>query len=51
VHFHTPVRGVVSRDVLEGREVEVRAQFPIDTRQEIQIERGGDPDGIIVSRE
>src|SRR6202521_511038 len=51
MHFDSLMLGVVARFVAECQEVKIRAQLSIDPRQKIQIESGGDPKGIVVSRE
>ena len=49
VHFDTTCGIVEKRDVAEGGQIERGAQRPIQARQQIQIERGGDTGGIVVS--
>ena len=40
MHFDTLMQAVVARLVAERREVKIRAQFPVDAREQVQIERG-----------
>ena len=51
MHFDALMRSVVARFVAECREVEIRVQLAVDAREKIQIERGGDSNGIVVGRE
>jgi hypothetical protein len=51
MHFDTLLHGVVTRFVPERPEVKIGAQLAVDTREEIQIERGGDSKRIVVGFE
>src|SRR2546430_9178251 len=39
MHFDPPVRVIPARLVPEAAQIKVRAQLPVDARQQIQIER------------
>jgi len=44
----TSVLGVPDGDVLEGVQVEVRAEFGVQHRQDVLVERGGYPGFVVV---
>src|ERR1700683_1686484 len=39
MHFHAPLSFVIPRHVLKLRQIEIRAQLPVNSRQQIHIER------------
>ena len=51
MHFHAPVLRVVARFVAESREIEIRVQLAVDSREKIQIERSRGADGIVIGRQ
>ncbi len=48
VHLDTALARVVDRLVPEGVEIERAAEFTVDARQQVEIERGGDTRGVVV---
>src|SRR5438270_13996369 len=48
IHFDATVAWIVDRLMPELGQIESGAQFAIDAREEIQIERRGDAGGIVV---
>src|SRR5436190_9576918 len=50
VHLDAAVAIVVDRHMAPEREIEIRAQLPVCTHKKVQIEFGGDPGTVIVSR-
>ncbi len=51
MHFDALLAVVIARFVPELFQIEVRAQFPIDPLEEIQIEGGGHAENVIVCRQ
>ena len=51
MHFDALMLSVVARFVAERPKVEIGAQLAVDPCEKIQIERGRNPDGIVVGRE
>ena len=39
---------IVARLMSEVAQIEIAAEFPIDARQQVQVESGGDADGIVI---
>jgi hypothetical protein len=50
VHLDAAERLVVERAMAKRGEVEVAAELAVDARQEIEVERGGDAERIVVRR-
>ena len=48
MHFDSRQPLVVARFVGEMGDIEMAFEFAIDAREDIEVERGGDPDGIVV---
>src|SRR3984885_1833066 len=49
VHLDAMPFGIVESVVLEGGEIEIRAQLAVDAHQEIEIELGSHALGIVIS--
>ncbi len=49
-NIHAMGRRIVERQMAELLEIEVAAQFAVDAAQQVQIEFGGHPLGIVVGR-
>ena len=50
VHLHPPEVRVVEGPMAPGAEVEVRPQLAIDALQQVEVEGGGNPGGIVIGR-
>ena len=50
VHLHPPEVRVVEGPMAPGAQVEVRPQLAIDALQQVEVEGGGDPGGIVIGR-
>ena len=48
MHLDPALCLVIGRHVAEPAEIEIRAQFPVETRENVQIERGGHAVRVII---
>jgi len=51
MHLHPSVRVIPARFMTEAAQIKISAQFPVDSRQQIQIERRCYARRIVISEE
>src|SRR5437588_12898292 len=51
VHLNTPLFRVVKGNVLKRSRIEPPTEFIINAVEDIQVERGGDPLGVVIGRD
>src|SRR3984957_9703845 len=48
MHFHAPLGLVVTRHMLEKRQIEIGVEVAVDAREEVHIERGGHAGWVVI---